>query len=253
MSALDLLRLWFGLSEPVSRRAYALSGFGLMALKYVTETALVHHVTGRWLTPLDYFNPLLTSRLAAIGGPGLLSAALIVWTLYAWLLDGTLADERALIFLALLAPVYIGGVFLFSYGYELYDIPKTIRLTAIIVFITLAAVLIVAVLFALLGDSKSGSSSSSSSRAGSSGSGSSFSLGGSSSGSSGGSLNLNFGSSAGKQVVIQQVAAGAPVVPPPVPVTCPFCGRPYLAATNNFACPNCGAATPDNLRTPETT
>ena len=86
MSALDLLRLWFGLSEPVSRRAYALSGFGLMALKYVTETALVHHVTGRWLTPLDYFNPLLTSRLAAIGGPGLLSAALIVWTLpFLWI------------------------------------------------------------------------------------------------------------------------------------------------------------------------
>lgn len=179
------------------------------------------------------------------------SLALIVWTLYAWLLDGTLADERALIFLALLAPVYIGGVFLFSYGYELYDIRKTIRLTAIIVFITLAAVLIVAVLFALLGDSKSGSSSSSSSRASSSGSGSSFSLGGSSSGSSGGSLNLNFGSSAGKQVVVQQVAAGAPVVLPPVPVTCPFCGRPYLAATNNFACPNCGAATPDNLRAPD--
>jgi len=32
----------------------------------------------------------------------------------------------------LLAPVYIGGVFLFSYGYELYDLPRALRLTAIL-------------------------------------------------------------------------------------------------------------------------
>jgi len=67
MSARRLLRLWFGLSEPVSRRAYALSGFGLMGLKYVTEAVLIHYVTGRWLTPLDYGNPLISSRRAAIG------------------------------------------------------------------------------------------------------------------------------------------------------------------------------------------
>ena len=86
MSARRLLRLWFGLSEPVSRTAYALSGFGLMGLKYVTETGLVHHVTGRWLTPLDYFNPLLTSRLAAVGGSNLLSGAMITWTLpFLWI------------------------------------------------------------------------------------------------------------------------------------------------------------------------
>jgi hypothetical protein len=40
----------------------------------------------------------------------------------------------------LLAPFYVGGVFLFSYGYELYNVPRAIRLTAIIVFVTLAAV-----------------------------------------------------------------------------------------------------------------
>jgi uncharacterized membrane protein YhaH (DUF805 family) len=86
MSARHLLRLWFGLREPVSRTAYALSGFGLMGLKYVTETGLVHHVTGRWLTPLDYFNPLLTSRLAAVGGSNLLTGAMITWTLpFLWI------------------------------------------------------------------------------------------------------------------------------------------------------------------------
>ncbi|HEU0107614.1 MAG TPA: hypothetical protein VFT38_15650 [Vicinamibacteria bacterium] len=86
MSALGLLRLWFGLSEPVSRRAYALTGFGLMALKHLTEVMVIHHFTGRWLTLLDYFSPLLTSRLAAIGEPGLLSAALVAWTLpFLWI------------------------------------------------------------------------------------------------------------------------------------------------------------------------
>ena len=41
--------------------------------------------------------------------------------------------------IAILAPFYVGGVFLFSYGYELYNIPRAIRLTAIIVFLTFAA------------------------------------------------------------------------------------------------------------------
>ena len=86
MSVRRLLRLWFGLSEPVSRTAYALSGFGLMGLKYVTEAGLVHHVTGRWLTPLDYGSPFITSRLAAVGGSDVLSAAIIAWTLpFLWI------------------------------------------------------------------------------------------------------------------------------------------------------------------------
>src|SRR5882672_1079305 len=86
MSARRLLRLWFGLAEPVSRTAYALSGFGLMGLKYVSETVLVHQVTGRWLTPLDYASPLLTSRQAVVGGGSLLVAALVVWTLpFLWI------------------------------------------------------------------------------------------------------------------------------------------------------------------------
>jgi uncharacterized membrane protein YhaH (DUF805 family) len=57
-----------------------------MGLKYVTETGLVHHVTGRWLTPLDYFNPFITSRLAAVGGSDLLTAVMIAWTLpFLWI------------------------------------------------------------------------------------------------------------------------------------------------------------------------
>jgi uncharacterized membrane protein YhaH (DUF805 family) len=86
MSVPRLVRLWFGLTEPVSRAAYILSGFGLMAFKYAVEAAVVHRVTGRWLTPSDYFNPLLTSRQAAIGGHEWLLAAMIAWTLpFVWI------------------------------------------------------------------------------------------------------------------------------------------------------------------------
>jgi len=61
----------------------------------------------------------------------------------------------------LLAPFHIGGVFLFRYGYELYDLPRALRDTAIIVFITVATVVSIAVLFVVLGamgEGKSGSS-----------------------------------------------------------------------------------------------
>ena len=40
-----LLRLWFGLSLPVDRRAYLLNGAGLMALKYAVDVAMVRLVT----------------------------------------------------------------------------------------------------------------------------------------------------------------------------------------------------------------
>ena len=98
--------------------------------------------------------------------PGALIAlaalALIIWVAYATWFDESLDGDRATTFLLLLVPVYIVGVFLFSYGYELYDLPKAIGLTFVIVVITVAAVIIVAVLFALLG-AMSGSSSKSSS------------------------------------------------------------------------------------------
>src|SRR5919199_1336101 len=84
----------------------------------------------------------------------LASLALIVYIVYRVWFDESLPDASGWPLLILLAPLYIGGVFLFSYGYELYDVPKAIRLTAIIVFITLAAVMIVAVLGFLLGGGK---------------------------------------------------------------------------------------------------
>lgn len=82
---MSLRALWFG-STPVTRRTYAASGFGLMALKYAVEALVVHQVTGRWFSPLDYLNPLLTARQTALGGNDWLLAAMAAWTLpFLWI------------------------------------------------------------------------------------------------------------------------------------------------------------------------
>jgi hypothetical protein len=81
-----LLRLWFSLDQPVSRRAYALSGFGLAGLKYAVEALVVWSVTGAWFTPLAYLSPLLSSRQAALGRHDWLLLALAAWTLpFLWI------------------------------------------------------------------------------------------------------------------------------------------------------------------------
>jgi uncharacterized membrane protein YhaH (DUF805 family) len=81
-----LIPLWFGLREPVSRRAYAASGFGLMALKYVVEAEAIRRVTGRSLSPLVFLNPLLGARGAVLSGHDWLVWALALWTLpFLWI------------------------------------------------------------------------------------------------------------------------------------------------------------------------
>ena len=84
----------------------------------------------------------------------LAALAVIVIVGYQTWFKGEIAQSTGLVLIAVLAPFYVGGVFLFSYGYELYNIPRAIRLTAIIVFLTFAAVVIVAVLFFVLGAGK---------------------------------------------------------------------------------------------------
>src|SRR5215208_681100 len=84
----------------------------------------------------------------------LAALALIVIVGYQTWFKGEMTQGTGWVLIALLAPFYVGGVFLFSYGYELYNIPRAIRLTAIIVFLTFAAVVIVAVLFFVLGSGK---------------------------------------------------------------------------------------------------
>src|SRR5215210_307705 len=84
----------------------------------------------------------------------LASLGVIILVVYLTWFKGELDQGTGLLLIGLLSPFYVGGVFLFSYGYELYNIPRAIRLTAIIVFLTVGAVVIVAVLFFLLGSGK---------------------------------------------------------------------------------------------------
>jgi uncharacterized membrane protein YhaH (DUF805 family) len=75
-----LLRLWFGVSEPVNQASYILSGFGLMLLKYCTEALLFWTFTSTFLTPLDFLNPTMDARRAVLQ-PG---TEWLAWVLFLW-------------------------------------------------------------------------------------------------------------------------------------------------------------------------
>ena len=193
--------------------------------------------------------------------------ALIVLIGYLTFLEESIDQNLGLVLMGILSPFYVGGVFLFSYGYELYNIPRALRLTAIIVFVTLAAVVIVAVLFVVLANTKGGGSSSSNksssrSKSGSSKSSTAESLFG---GALAGGLSKNDSSSGGGHYNSGPVIIGGlggrtrvetrevtkevikEVPKEPMPVTCPFCARSYIPVEHNYVCPSCGAATPKDL------
>lgn len=179
----------------------------------------------------------------------LASLAVIVLVAYMTWFTGDLDQGTGLLLIGLLAPFYVGGVFLFSYGYELYNIPRALRLTAIIVFLTVGAVVIVAVLFFLLGSGR-GLPESSSKRK-----------------SSGKAEAKNIPSSSGNvglpdlgplvilggpgrthtREVTREVVKEVEVPVAPRAIDCPYCGRSYVPAEQNYACPACGAATPPEL------
>lgn len=180
----------------------------------------------------------------------IVSLLLIILLGYLVWIDGSLPQDEGTLLILLAAPFYIGGVFLFSYGYELYDTFKAIRLTAIIVFLTVAAVFIVAVLavavFAM-GEQASGSNSSRSRR--SSGRGGGIGFGGF-------PIPIVMGGLGGlgspTQTVTREVVREVPVeAPKPQPIQCPYCNSSYVPEDNHFTCPNCGAATPQEMLPPD--
>ena len=59
---LRVLKLWFGVSERVTRAAYALSGFTLMLVKYSVEALVIWRFTATAFWPWDFVNPLLSAR-----------------------------------------------------------------------------------------------------------------------------------------------------------------------------------------------
>ena len=83
-----LLRLWFGLREPVDQTAYAASGFGLMVLKYLVEASVVFLFTFKTYFPWDFVNPLISVRQKyfAAPAPEWLAWAFILWSLpFLWI------------------------------------------------------------------------------------------------------------------------------------------------------------------------
>ena len=197
--------------------------------------------------PLHILIPGGLIALAALGT--------IILVVYKTWFESQLEQGTGTGLILLLAPFYIGGVFLFSYGYELYNIPRAIRLTAIIVFLTFAAVVIVAVLVLILGGGgklPSGSSKKKSSGGGSKVLAKSVSAPSSSSGSSGfpniGNVLVLGGSGrTHTNTVTREVVKEVEVPVAPRSIDCPYCRRSYVPAENNYACPACGAATPKEL------
>ncbi len=208
----------------------------------------------------------------------LATLGLIILIGYLTWIDESLSQELGVMLCLILAPFYVGGVFLFSYGYELYDIPRALRLTAIIVFVTLASVVIIAVLFAVLGNMKGGSSSSSNKSSkssssskssgnsgklsdiaggflgGAAGAGSKKASGGSSSSGGGGSYSSGSGpifvNTGGRtrvetREVTKEVIKEVPKEP--MPIKCPYCSRSYIPVEHKYVCPSCGGATPKEL------
>jgi len=194
--------------------------------------------------PLHVLIPGGFVALAALG--------VIILIAYLTWIEGQLEQGTGLVLIGILFPFYVGGVFLFSYGYELYNVPRAIRLTAIIVFLTVAAVVIVAVLFLVLaGGGKLPSKSSNKRSSGGSRARTSRS---SSSGGSGlpnlGNVVVlgNMGRTHTREVtreVITEKKVEVPVAPRAI--DCPYCRRSYVPAEQNYACPACGAATPPEL------
>jgi hypothetical protein len=196
-------------------------------------------------------NPSLPGKPLHILIPGglvaLASLAVIILVAYLTWFQSELAQGTGLVLIGLLAPFYVGGVFLFSYGYELYNIPRALRLTAIIVFLTVGAVVIVAVLFFLLGSGRGLPESSSNKKS----SGKPRAEAGNRSSGNAGLPNLGplvIMGGPGRthtREVTREVVKEVPVAPRSI--DCPYCGRSYVPAEQEYACPACGAATPTEL------
>ncbi len=74
----DLLHRLFGLSAPVDRGFYLRAGFGLGALKYGLDVALIKAASGQFLMPLDYLSPVLTTRSQPLQGEAAWALVMLV-------------------------------------------------------------------------------------------------------------------------------------------------------------------------------
>jgi hypothetical protein len=209
-----------------------------------------HHDTANPDKPLWLMVPAGAVALFALLG--------IIWTGYQlWVATPALSGDVAIPKLLVLLVVYFTSLFGFSYGYELYDVWKALRLTVIIGVIGLAAVFILLALGAVLkgSSSSSKSSSSSSSKSSDSGSGSAPALAFGSSApptntSSGSPISLNLGRTFySSRPYSGSAGSGIALDPSTPPGCCSFCTRPLpsggaivvpAGADPALFCPKCG-------------
>jgi uncharacterized membrane protein YhaH (DUF805 family) len=83
----QVFKLWFGVTDRVSRPAYAASGLFLGTVKYAVEAMAIWVFAGAAFWPWDFVNPLLAARAAMLQpGPAWLLWALFFWTLpFLWI------------------------------------------------------------------------------------------------------------------------------------------------------------------------
>jgi len=81
------LRLWFGFHEPVKRGTYFRHGVGLTAFKYAIDALLIWRFADRIWTPVDYLNPLWSTRQQLLqSGPSWLLPMLVAIALpFLWI------------------------------------------------------------------------------------------------------------------------------------------------------------------------
>jgi len=191
---------------------------------------------------------LIPGGLVALG-----ALAVIILVGYMTWFQGQIEQNTGIVLLVILFPFYVGGVFMFSYGYELYNVPRAIRLTAIIVFLTVAAVVIVAVLFFVLaggGKIPTGKSDKKSSGGRSKVKASPTSVSGSST-----SRGPNLGpvvfmpgmGGTRTREVTREVVKEVEVPVAPKSINCPSCNRGYVPSEEKYVCPSCAMPTPREL------
>lgn len=91
-----LLRLWFGLNEPVDRLSYALTGIVLVLVKYGVEAVLVWHYASAVYWPWQFVNPVLSMRVEMLhAAPPWVGWFLFVWSVPFLWIAMTMSVRRA--------------------------------------------------------------------------------------------------------------------------------------------------------------
>ncbi len=77
----------FGLHGSVSRAAYVVAGLILAPLKYCVEAAAIYGLSGKFFTPIDFFNPWLSGReYFTADAPTWFGMVWVLWTLpFLWI------------------------------------------------------------------------------------------------------------------------------------------------------------------------